>query len=104
MSCYADGIYLVEADRLLKPGGYFVWTSPVAAVHGSTESKENQKKWQFVQHFAEGLCWDMLSQQDDTVIWRKTTHRHCYASQLVHYLQECFYFTAIILLQYVNFS
>lgn len=83
MPCYADGIFLVEADRLLKPGGYFVWTSPVASVHGSPENNENQKIWQFVQHFAESLCWDMMSQQDDTVIWRKTTLRNCHASQLV---------------------
>ncbi|KAL2906116.1 putative pectin methyltransferase QUA2 [Bienertia sinuspersici] len=76
-----DGIYLVEADRLLKPGGYFVWTSPVASVHGSAEANENQKKWQFVHQFAESLCWDMLSQQDDTIIWRKTAHKNCYASQ-----------------------
>ncbi|XP_021752851.1 probable pectin methyltransferase QUA2 [Chenopodium quinoa] len=74
-----DGIFLVEADRLLKPGGYFVWTSPVAGMHGSHETNENQKKWQFVLQFAESLCWDMLSPQDDTVIWRKTTHRNCYA-------------------------
>ncbi|KNA05898.1 hypothetical protein SOVF_186090 [Spinacia oleracea] len=76
-----DGIFLVEADRLLKPGGYFVWTSPFSGVRGSPEIDENQKKWQFVQKFAESLCWDMLSQQDDTVIWRKTAHRNCYTSQ-----------------------
>lgn len=81
MPCFADGIFLVEADRLLKPGGYFVWTSPFSGVRGSPEIDENQKKWQFVQKFAESLCWDMLSQQDDTVIWRKTAHRNCYTSQ-----------------------
>ncbi|KAK9713471.1 hypothetical protein RND81_06G029700 [Saponaria officinalis] len=76
-----DGVFLVEADRLLKPGGYFVWTSPIASVRRSVDDKDNQKKWQFVQQFAESLCWNMLAQQEDTVIWRKTTERHCYASR-----------------------
>ncbi|KAL9241541.1 hypothetical protein vseg_015644 [Gypsophila vaccaria] len=76
-----DGIFLVEADRLLKPGGYFVWTSPIASVRGSVDDKDNQKKWQFVQQFAESLCWNMLSQQEDTVIWSKTTERNCYAAR-----------------------
>ncbi|CAO2830788.1 unnamed protein product [Amaranthus hypochondriacus] len=76
-----DGIFLVEADRLLRPGGYFVWTSPVPSIHRSPESDESQKKWQFIQHLAESLCWNMLSQQEDTVLWRKTTHKSCYSSQ-----------------------
>ncbi|KAE8729359.1 putative pectin methyltransferase QUA2 [Hibiscus syriacus] len=28
-----DGILLIEVDRVLKPGGYFVWTSPLTNVH-----------------------------------------------------------------------
>ncbi|XP_074308737.1 putative pectin methyltransferase QUA2 [Silene latifolia] len=76
-----DGMFLIEADRLLRPGGYFVWTSPIASVRGSVDNVDNQKKWQFVQQFAESLCWSMLSQQEDTVIWRKTTLRNCYASR-----------------------
>ncbi|XP_043719785.1 probable pectin methyltransferase QUA2 [Telopea speciosissima] len=76
-----DGIFLVEVDRVLKPGGYFVWTSPVTNSHVSLRNKEIQKKWMFVLHFAENLCWEMLSQQDETVVWKKTTKRNCYASR-----------------------
>ncbi|KAJ4952396.1 hypothetical protein NE237_029228 [Protea cynaroides] len=76
-----DGIFLVEADRVLKPGGYFVWTSPVTNAHMSLRNKENQKKWKFVLSFAENLCWEMLSQQDETVVWKKTSNRNCYASR-----------------------
>uniref|UniRef100_A0A5B7BPP0 Methyltransferase n=1 Tax=Davidia involucrata TaxID=16924 RepID=A0A5B7BPP0_DAVIN len=76
-----DGIYLVEADRVLKPGGYFVWTSPLASVQLSPYNKENQKKWNFIHSFVENLCWDMLSQQDETVVWKKTSKRSCYASR-----------------------
>ncbi|KAJ8772086.1 hypothetical protein K2173_027263 [Erythroxylum novogranatense] len=72
-----DGIYLIEADRVLKPGGYFVWTSPIT----NARNKENQKRWNFFQDFAESLCWEMLSQQDETVVWKKTSKRNCYSSR-----------------------
>ncbi|CAK9154272.1 unnamed protein product [Ilex paraguariensis] len=76
-----DGILLIEADRVLRPGGYFVWTSPLTNAQRSLRNKENQKKWNFVRNFAQNLCWDMLSQQDETVVWKKTTKIDCYASR-----------------------
>ncbi|KAF5181851.1 S-adenosyl-l-methionine-dependent methyltransferases superfamily protein [Thalictrum thalictroides] len=75
-----DGIYLVEVDRVLRPGGYFVWTSPLTNTQ-SHRKKDNQKKWLFVRNFAENLCWDMLSQQDETVVWKKSSKKNCYASR-----------------------
>ncbi|PIA52110.1 hypothetical protein AQUCO_01000177v1 [Aquilegia coerulea] len=75
-----DGIYMVEVDRVLRPGGYFVWTSPLTNSQ-SHRNKENQKKWIFVRNFAENLCWDLLSQQDETVVWKKTSKKNCYASR-----------------------
>ncbi|ONK74081.1 uncharacterized protein A4U43_C03F2580 [Asparagus officinalis] len=75
-----DGIFLVEVDRLLRPGGYFVWTS-VSNSHRSLRDKENQKKWTQIRDFAENLCWDMLSQQDETIVWKKTSKKKCYSSR-----------------------
>ncbi|KAK9270027.1 hypothetical protein L1049_025600 [Liquidambar formosana] len=76
-----DGIFLIEVDRVLRPGGYFVWTSPLTNAQGYRRNKENQKRWDFVRNFAENLCWDMLSQQDETVVWKKTSKKNCYASR-----------------------
>ncbi|CAK7347157.1 unnamed protein product [Dovyalis caffra] len=72
-----DGMFLIEADRVLKPGGYFVWTSPLT----NARNKENQKRWNFVRDFADNLCWEMLSQQDETVVWKKTSKKSCYSSR-----------------------
>ncbi|KAK8968970.1 putative pectin methyltransferase QUA2 [Platanthera guangdongensis] len=74
-----DGIFLMEVDRLLRPGGYFVWTS-LTNTHRSLRDKENLKKWTLIHDFAESLCWEMLSQQDETVIWKKTSRKKCYSS------------------------
>ncbi|KAJ7965725.1 S-adenosyl-L-methionine-dependent methyltransferases superfamily protein [Quillaja saponaria] len=76
-----DGILLIEADRLLKPGGYFVWTSPLTSAQGFLRNKENQKRWNFIHDFVENLCWEMLSQQEETVVWKKTSKKNCYNSR-----------------------
>ncbi|KAI0499128.1 hypothetical protein KFK09_020029 [Dendrobium nobile] len=75
-----DGIPLVEVDRLLRPGGYFVWTS-LTNTHRSLRDKDNLKKWTHIRNFAENLCWEMLSQQDETIIWKKTSKKKCYSSR-----------------------
>lgn len=76
-----DGIHLIEVDRVLRPGGYFVWTSPYANTPASVRDKENLKRWDFVRNFAKDLCWDLLSQQDKTVVWKKPSKKNCYASR-----------------------
>jgi len=68
---------MIEADRLLRPGGYFVWTSSLT----NARDKESQERWKFIQSFAENLCWDMMSQQDETVVWKKTSKKACYSSR-----------------------
>ena len=77
----ADGKYLIEVDRVLKPGGYFVWTSQITDTQTFRYKKENQKRWNFIQDFVEYLCWKMLSQQDETVVWKKTSKSNCYSSR-----------------------
>ncbi|KAK9748986.1 hypothetical protein RND81_02G095000 [Saponaria officinalis] len=72
-----DGLYLVEVDRVMRPGGYFVWTSPIT----NARNKVNQKRWNLVRSFIENLCWELLSQQDETVVWKKTSKRGCYFSR-----------------------
>ncbi|KAG2282051.1 hypothetical protein Bca52824_053271 [Brassica carinata] len=72
-----DGLLLVEVDRVLKPGGYFVWTSPLT----NARNKEDIKRWNFVHDFAESICWTLLSQQDKTVVWKKTVKTKCYSSR-----------------------
>ncbi|KAL7175945.1 hypothetical protein ACSBR2_029505 [Camellia fascicularis] len=76
-----EGLLLIEADRVLRPGGYFVWTSPLTNAPSSLRNNENQKRWKFVLNFAESLCWEMLSQQDETVVWKKTSKKSCYSSR-----------------------
>jgi len=68
---------MIEADRLLRPGGYVVWTSQLT----NARDKNTQERWKSIQSFAENLCWDMISQQDETVVWKKTSKKNCYSSR-----------------------
>ncbi|XP_075516786.1 putative pectin methyltransferase QUA2 [Primulina tabacum] len=74
-----DGIFLLEVNRLLRPGGYFVWTSPLINSQRSLRNKVNLKQWTAVRSLAENLCWEMLPQQDETVVWKKTSEKKCYS-------------------------
>ncbi|KAK9096434.1 hypothetical protein Sjap_021931 [Stephania japonica] len=76
-----DGLLLIEVDRLLRPGGYFVWTSPLTTAQGSDRNKLKLQRWTVIRNYAESLCWEMLSQQDETVVWKKASKKSCYASR-----------------------
>lgn len=76
-----EGFMLIEVDRVLRPGGYFVWTSPLTNPQGFRRNKENQEKWNFIHDYAVNICWELLSQQDETVVWKKTIKKKCYVSR-----------------------
>ncbi|XP_038723975.1 probable methyltransferase PMT5 isoform X1 [Tripterygium wilfordii] len=71
-----DGMFLIEVDRLLKPGGYFVLTSP-ARPHESSLNKKKGSLLIALKEFTENICWEPLAQGDETSIWQKTEHADC---------------------------
>lgn len=58
-----------------------MWTDPVINSQRSLRNKANLKKWNTVRTLAENFCWDMLPQQDETVVWKKTSKRNCYSTR-----------------------
>ncbi|KAK7274943.1 hypothetical protein RIF29_16045 [Crotalaria pallida] len=82
-----DGMFLIEVDRVLKPGGYFVLTSPTSRHQGS--SSQEKKRDTPVEDLAQQLCWTLLAQQDETFIWQKTADVNCYASRKQHAIPLC---------------
>ncbi|EPS57266.1 hypothetical protein M569_17554, partial [Genlisea aurea] len=69
-----DGMFLIEIDRILKPGGYFVLTSPSKqqGIKGGISTPFEQ--------FIGKLCWKQVSQQEETFIWKKTSDAECYTT------------------------
>lgn len=69
-----DGILLLELDRLLRPGGYFVYSSPEAYA----QDPENRKIWNSMYSLLRRMCWRVVSKKDQTVIWVKPLSNSCY--------------------------
>ncbi|XP_020241470.1 probable methyltransferase PMT9 [Asparagus officinalis] len=70
-----DGILLLELDRVLRPGGYFVYSSPEAYAH----DEENRRIWSAMNDLVHRMCWKIASKKNQTVIWIKPLSNGCYS-------------------------
>nr|GLL47590.1 probable methyltransferase PMT2 [Ipomoea trifida] len=72
----ADGILMMEVDRVLRPGGYWVLSGPPinwknnykAWQRPEDELREEQKK---IEEVAKLLCWEKKSENGEIAIWQK---------------------------------
>ncbi|KAK9724298.1 hypothetical protein RND81_05G061900 [Saponaria officinalis] len=69
-----DGILLLELDRLLRPGGYFAYSSPEAYA----QDEEDLRIWKEMSTLVERMCWKIASKRNQTVIWVKPLNNDCY--------------------------
>ncbi|XP_022134004.1 probable methyltransferase PMT9 [Momordica charantia] len=69
-----DGILLLELDRLLRPGGYFAYSSPEAYAHDA----ENRRIGTAMHDILRRMCWKVAAKKDQTVIWSKPVSNSCY--------------------------
>lgn len=71
-----DGMYMMEVDRVLRPGGYWVLSGPPINWKNSYKSwqrtkedlEEEQRK---IEDMAKLLCWDKVSEKGEMAIWQK---------------------------------
>ena len=69
-----DGILLLELDRLLRPGGYFAYSSPEAYA----KDEEDLRIWREMSALVERMCWKIAAKRNQTVIWVKPLTNDCY--------------------------
>ena len=69
----SDGILLKEVHRLLRPNGYFVYTSPPAY----RNDKEYPVIWDKLVSLANSMCWKLVSRKVQTAIWMKVENVEC---------------------------
>ncbi|KAG1353946.1 putative methyltransferase PMT8 [Cocos nucifera] len=72
-----DGILLLELDRLLRPGGYFAYSSPEAYA----QDEEDLRIWREMSALVERMCWKIAAKQNQTVIWVKPLTNDCYMNR-----------------------
>ncbi|KAL1216629.1 putative methyltransferase PMT5 [Cardamine amara subsp. amara] len=76
-----DAMLLLEVDRVLKPGGYFVLTSPTNKAQGNLPDTKKTSISTRVNELSKKICWSLTAQQDETFLWQKTADSNCYSSR-----------------------
>ncbi|KAI0530997.1 hypothetical protein KFK09_000546 [Dendrobium nobile] len=80
------GMLLLELNRLLRPGGFFVWSA--TPVYRMTE--EDIGIWKAMSKLTKMMCWKMVSKMKDSVnkvglvIFRKPSKNECYDQRAVN--------------------
>ncbi|KAI4381378.1 hypothetical protein MLD38_007452 [Melastoma candidum] len=82
-------LFLLEVDRVLKPGGYFALTSPSTKDQGGPSNARKRDTFSPLDKYADDMCWTLLAQQDETFVWQKTADRECYKSRKNANVQLC---------------
>ena len=78
-----DGVYLMEIDRVLRPGGYWVVSGPPISWKSSYKGWERkaqdlEKEQISLEDLARRLCWKKIAERGPIAVWRKpTNHIHC---------------------------
>ncbi|CAL9019300.1 unnamed protein product [Prunus brigantina] len=74
------GKLLLELNRVLRPGGFFVWSAtPVYQ-----KLADDVQIWNAMKELTKALCWELVSINKDTIngvgaaIYRKPTSNECY--------------------------
>ncbi|XP_010523726.1 PREDICTED: probable methyltransferase PMT16 [Tarenaya hassleriana] len=78
-----DGIYLMEVDRVLRPGGYWILSGPPINWQnrwkgwGRTMDDLEAEQTQ-IERVARNLCWKKVVQKDNLAVWQKPfNHVRC---------------------------
>nr|KYP76688.1 hypothetical protein KK1_020940 [Cajanus cajan] len=72
-----DGILLLEANRLLRAGGYFVWAAQPVYKH----EESLQEQWKEMENLTARICWELVRKEGYIAIWRKPMNNSCYLSR-----------------------
>ncbi|CAL1373754.1 unnamed protein product [Linum trigynum] len=85
-----DGLYLIEVDRVLRPGGYWILSGPPINWKrywkGWERSKQDLKQEQdAIEDVAKRLCWKKVAEKNDLSIWQKPmNHFECVQNRKVY--------------------
>lgn len=90
----AGGMYMMEVDRVLRPGGYWILSGPPINwsryyqtwKRSKQDAEEDQQR---IEKIAEMLCWDKIHEKEDIAIWQKKTNSHSCHQMNGHASKTC---------------
>ncbi|KAK7300754.1 hypothetical protein RJT34_11604 [Clitoria ternatea] len=72
-----DGILLLEVNRMLRAGGYFVWAAQPVYKH----EEVLEEQWEEMLNLTTRLCWKFLKKDGYDAIWQKPSDNSCYLNR-----------------------
>ncbi|GKB73015.1 probable methyltransferase PMT10 [Tanacetum coccineum] len=72
-----DGILLLEVNRMLRAGGYFVWAAQPVYKH----EDKLQEQWKEMEDLTARMCWELIAKEGYIAIWRKPVNNTCYVAR-----------------------
>ncbi|XP_016454570.1 putative methyltransferase PMT11 [Nicotiana tabacum] len=72
-----DGILLLEVNRMLRAGGYFVWAAQPVYKHEAAL----EEQWEEMVNLTTRLCWKLVKKEGYIAIWQKPLNNSCYLSR-----------------------
>ncbi|GAU36383.1 hypothetical protein TSUD_151500 [Trifolium subterraneum] len=72
-----DGILLLEVNRMLRAGGYFVWAAQPVYKH----EEVLEEQWQEMLNLTTRLCWKFLKKDGYIAVWQKPFDNSCYLNR-----------------------
>ncbi|KAM0941230.1 putative S-adenosyl-L-methionine-dependent methyltransferase [Dioscorea sansibarensis] len=84
------GMPLLELNRILRPGGFFIWSA--TPVYRS--DSRDQNVWNAMVALTEAFCWKVVAKQTDTagigvVVYQKPVSNSCYDGRKVDNPPTC---------------
>ncbi|XP_058086985.1 probable methyltransferase PMT21 [Magnolia sinica] len=77
------GIYLMEIQRILRPGGFWVLSGPPVNYQRrwkgwDTTIEEQKSDYDKLQMLLTSMCFKLYDQKDDIAVWQKSSDSSCY--------------------------
>ncbi|XP_050212419.1 probable methyltransferase PMT20 [Mercurialis annua] len=78
------GIYLLEINRILRPGGFWVLSGPPVNYEnrwrGWNTTVEDQKSdYEKLEELLTAMCFKLYNKKDDIAVWQKSADGNCYS-------------------------
>ncbi|CAI7899412.1 unnamed protein product [Closterium sp. NIES-53] len=78
------GLLLLELNRLIRPGGYFIWSATPVCLECKAFEPDDREVWAAMEELTARMCWTLRTKSVNmtfgigVAVWQKPTDNRCY--------------------------
>eukprot|EP00475_Leptophrys_vorax_P000449 TRINITY_DN10247_c0_g1_i2.p1 TRINITY_DN10247_c0_g1~~TRINITY_DN10247_c0_g1_i2.p1 ORF type:complete len:664 (-),score=52.81 TRINITY_DN10247_c0_g1_i2:243-2234(-) len=78
------GKLLLELNRMIRPGGYFVWSATPVCPQCKAKEPDDKEIWDAMSELTTNMCWKVAAKEINmqfgvgVMVWQKPTNNECY--------------------------